>query len=241
MGHLAQSEGFWEDALQYLTRKPIQEFSKRQVIYDFQQRSDRLFLVLGGMVKIARISNEGSDVVARFTVPDSFFGESVLVGERWHAESAVALSHVTAMSWTADEIEAQVERQPRLGLALSQYLTRHCLELQDRIANTATYKTPERVMLALVQLAGLGATMPDGSRRLNSLTHRTIAEYVGTSREIVTTELNRLRRLGMLRYTRTHIDIYAEAIQDALRSQGLGNRGFRHVLVHAAGSHLVGV
>jgi hypothetical protein len=54
-----------------------------------------------------------------------------------------------------------------------------------------------------------------------ALTHHTIAEYVGTSREIVTFQLNRLRRLGMLRYSRKHMDIYVGALQETLRNQGV--------------------
>jgi CRP-like cAMP-binding protein len=77
-------------------------------------------------------------------------------------------------------------------------------------------------MLALVQLAGeLGSPMADGSSRVASLTHHTIAEYVGTSREIVTFQMNRLRRMGLLRYSRKYIDVYVTAIQDELRQQGV--------------------
>jgi CRP-like cAMP-binding protein len=126
------------------------------------------------------------------------------------------------MSWSTAEIEQQIDREPRLGLALSQYMVRQCIELQDRIESMAIYKTPERVMLALVQLADtLGTPMSDGSTRVAALTHHTVAEYVGTSREIVTFQLNRLRRLGMLRYSRKHMDIYAGAIKEALREQGV--------------------
>jgi CRP-like cAMP-binding protein len=126
------------------------------------------------------------------------------------------------MSWTRAEIELQIEREPRLGIALAQYLVRQCIEMQDRIESMAMYKTPERVMLALVQLANsLGAPTADGSVRIASLTHHTIAEFVGTSREIITFQMNRLRRVGMLRYSRKHIDIYIQAMVEALRNQGI--------------------
>ncbi|MBZ5582177.1 MAG: Crp/Fnr family transcriptional regulator [Acidobacteriia bacterium] len=126
------------------------------------------------------------------------------------------------MSWTRAEIEQYIEQEPALGLALSQYVVRLCLDLQDRIESMAVYKTPERVMLAFLQLAEtLGTPMPDGSTRIASLTHHTIAEFVGTSREIVTFQMNRLRRMGMLRYSRRHIDVYERALSDALRQQGI--------------------
>ena len=63
--------------------------------------------------------------------------------------------------------------------------------------------------------------MADGSFRISALTHHTIAEYVGTSREIVTFQMNRLRRMGLLRYSRRHIDIYSQAMVEALRQSGV--------------------
>ena len=113
-----------------------------------------------------------------------------------------------------------IEREPRLGIALSQYLVRQCLELQDRIESMAVHKTPERVMLALLQLASdLGTQAPDGAMRVASLTHHTIAEFVGTSREIVTFQMNRLRRMGLIRYSRKFIDVYSAAMRENLKQQ----------------------
>jgi hypothetical protein len=63
--------------------------------------------------------------------------------------------------------------------------------------------------------------MPDGSIRVAALTHQVISEYVGTSREIVNFELNRLRRLRIMSYTRKFIDIHLPALQDALKYAGV--------------------
>jgi hypothetical protein len=58
-----------------------------------------------------------------------------------------------------------------------------------------------RVMIGLLQLAKImGTPLADGSSRIAGLTHQTIAEYVGTSRELVTRELiyprKRCRKFG---------------------------------------------
>jgi len=225
----------YEDPLTYLPRKPVQEFGKRRVIYDPQQPSDHLYVVILGRVKLTNITDDGSQLVARIVSSEGLFGESSLIGA-CRQECAVALDSVTLMSWSAIEIETQIEREPRLGLALSQYLVRQCIELQDRIESMAVYKTPERVMLALVQLADtLGSPMADGSIRVPALTHHTLAEYVGTSREIVTFQLNRLRRIGMLRYSRKHMDINSQAIQDVLRNQGVDLPHLQSAMLQVAG------
>ena len=217
-----RAAGAAEDPLTYLPRKSVQEFGKRRVIYDSRTPPDCLYLVILGRVNVTLNSEDGCQTIARIVCPEGLFGESALIGSAARQESAVALDDVTLMAWTREEIEAQIEREPRLGIALSQYMVRQCIELQDRIESMAVYKTPERIMLALGQLAtSMGTLMPDGATRIPALTHHTLAEYVGTSREIVTFQLNRLRRKGCLRYTRKFIDVYVPAIDEELRSQGI--------------------
>ena len=77
-------------------------------------------------------------------------------------------------------------------------------------------------MLGLLQLAtDLGTETEDGSTRVAHLTHETIAEFVGTSREIVSCQMNRLRRLGLIRYSRRHLDVYTQAMLDDLKREGM--------------------
>jgi len=210
-----------EDPLTYLPRKAVEQLRKGAVIYCPQQPSERLYLAVAGRVKVSATAEDGREAISRLVSSEGLFGESALVGgQPW--ETAVALDAVTLMSWTRAEIELQVEREPRLGLALAQYLIGQCLALQERLESMSLHKTPARVMIALVRLAmSLGMPGPDGATRLAWLTHRTVAEYVGTSREIVTYQMNRLRRLGHIRYTRRYIDVFTEALVDSLRRQGI--------------------
>lgn len=224
MGRTTELEHAFEDPLTYLPRKPIQEFARRRVIYDPQQPRCGLYLLMLGRVKVTSNAVDGFVTVGRIVCSEGLFGESALIGGETRSESAVTLDDSSIMSWTRAEIEQQIEREPRLGIALSQFLVRQCIELQDRIQSMAMHKTPERVMLALLQLAGsVGTPATDGSTRIGCLTHHTISEYVGTSREIVTFQMNRLRRMGLLRYSRKHIDIYAHSMRQELRAQGIHN------------------
>jgi CRP/FNR family cyclic AMP-dependent transcriptional regulator len=217
-----ETETAAQDPLLYLPRNPTLNVVKSGVIYNAESPAHHLYVVLLGRVKIITSCHEGFESVASFVRTEGIFGESCLVPVPSCTESAEAMDNVTLMAWTRDEIERQIERDPRLGLALSRYVVYKCLELQDRIETMAVYKTPERVMLAMLQLANeLGTVMPDGAMRVNSLTHFLIAEYVGTSREIVTVQMNRLRRLGVLKYSRKHLDIYPQAIQEDLRRNGI--------------------
>jgi CRP-like cAMP-binding protein len=210
-----------EDPLTYLPRKAVRHWGKGTVIYSPEQPSDRLHLAVVGRVKVSSRSEDGRETIWRLISSEGIFGESVLVGGP-SLETALAIDDVTLMSWTRAEIEQQIDREPKLGLALTQYLVGQCVALQERIESMSMYKTPERVMIAMVKLARtLGKAAPDGATRLGWLTHRTIAEYVGTSREIITYQMNRLRRLGHIQYTRRYIDVYTGSLIDSLRQEGI--------------------
>jgi CRP-like cAMP-binding protein len=235
MSQLRETTPPYEDPLLHLQHKPVENFSKGRTIYDYQQPSDNLYAVVSGRVKVTLTSSDGGEAIARMVRAEGLFGESCLSGSRPYNEAAVALDDVTLMAWTSAEIEQQVERNPQLGIALSQYLVAQCIELQDRMENVAVYKIPERVMLALMRLANdLGTPTAEGTVRVPPLTHQAIAEYVGTSREIVTFHMNRMRRMGMLKYSRRHIDVYEQAITEELRRQGVMMPRVARRLVHAA-------
>src|ERR1041385_663153 len=169
MGRNPESALTYEDPLTYLPRKPVQEFAKKRIIYDQHQPSDSLYVVILGRVKITTTAEDGLETIGRIVCSEGLFGEPALIGAQGRPESAVALDNATLMSWTRSEIEQHIEREPRLGIALMQYMVRQCIELQDRIENMAVYKTPERVVLSLVQLAAtLGTSNTDGSTRIAS-------------------------------------------------------------------------
>jgi CRP/FNR family transcriptional regulator len=204
----------------YLPRKPAHEISKGRVIYDETNPPTHLYVVILGRVKVSSTNGEGRQSVSRIVPTEGLFGETCLIGTSRDGESATALDNVMLMGWDREEIEMRVGQEPRLGIALFQHMVHQCLELKDRIESMAVHKTPERVMLGLLQLTtDLGTEAEDGSTRVAHLTHDTIAEFVGTSREIVSCQMNRLRRLGLIRYSRKYLDVYTQAMIEELERQ----------------------
>ena len=64
----------------------------------------------------------------------------------------------------------------------------------------------------------------DGDIGIPPLTHQVLAQYVGTTREIITFQMNQLRQKGLLRYSRKGIQIYPEALREYLPSWGIRPR-----------------
>ena len=134
----------------------------------------------------------------------------------------MALDKVSLMSWTVREIEEQSERQPKLGIALIQMAVQRSMEYQERLQSFALDKTPERFARCLLHFAGRMGPPAGGYTSIPPLTHQVLAGYVGTTREIITLQMNHFRRVGMLRYSRKGIQIHEEALREFLLSRGSG-------------------
>jgi CRP/FNR family transcriptional regulator len=125
----------------------LTEYAKGSVIY-FEECGS-LYLVALGRVKVSRVAAEGYETVVRIVPPEGLFGECSLTNA--HArERAIALDLARVMAWSRAEIEHQIERVPRLGLALLEEFGIATLDVEDRLQAMATRKTPERVMLSLL-------------------------------------------------------------------------------------------
>jgi CRP/FNR family transcriptional regulator len=203
-----------EDPLAHLPCSNIVEYRKGQLIYNQDQPSTNIFLVIDGKVKVSRLAADGHQVVVDIYQPDEFFGESAFLNLPHRAEQASALEDTRLMAWTASEIEDIVMKRPRLAVALLQILTQRTIDFTRRIEGFSVDNISRRLARSLLRFSErLGTQEDDGSVRMAPFTHELLSQYVGTSREIVTHYMNQFRRLGYLRYSRKGITLHRDALR----------------------------
>lgn len=209
-----------EDPLAYLPCSSVLEYKKGQVIYNQTQPSSNLYLVIDGKVRVAHCATDGKQIVVDIYQADEFFGESVFLSLASRSEEARALENTKLMAWSGREVEEITARQPRLAVALLQVMVQRNLGFTQRIESLCVENIGQRVARALLRLADrMGSQESDGSLRMIPLTHELLAQYVGTSREVVTMHMNKLRRQGYVRYSRKTIVLYRDALQEWLRQE----------------------
>ncbi|MGA2148438.1 MAG: Crp/Fnr family transcriptional regulator [Bryobacteraceae bacterium] len=206
-----------EDPLAHLPCSTLLEFRKGQTIYNHDQPSCNLYLVMEGSVKVSRVADDGHQVVVDIYQPNEFFGESALLSLPQRAEQACAMSDAKLMMWTTEEIEDIVVRRPRLAVALLQVLVQRTIDFTHRIESFSSDNIARRLARSLIRFADrLGARDTEGAIQMAPLTHELLSQYVGTSREIVTHYMNQFRKQGYLRYSRRGIVLYRDAMQSWL-------------------------
>jgi CRP/FNR family transcriptional regulator len=207
-----------EDPLAYLPCSSMMEFRKGQTIYNQDQPSTGLHLIIDGTVKVCRTADDGRQVVVDIYQPDEFFGESGLLGQTRGEESAIALKGVRLMTWTTTEIENLAVRRPKLAIALLQLLVQRSMDFGARVESFSADPVQRRLARSLVRFSErFGHAEDDGTTQICAFTHELLSQHVGTSREIVTHFMNQFRREGFLRYSRKNIFIYRDSLKDWLR------------------------
>jgi CRP/FNR family transcriptional regulator len=194
------------------------EYRKGQTIYNQDQPSTSLYLVIDGKVKVVRLADDGHQVVIDIYQPDEFFGESAFLSLPHRSEQATVLEDAKLMAWGTQEIEDIIMKRPRLAVALLQIQVQRTLDLTCRIESFSADNIARRLARSLIRFSErLGTVETDGSVRMSAFTHELLSQYVGTSREIVTHYMNQFRRMGYLQYSRRGIVMYRDAFQEWLR------------------------
>jgi len=197
-----------EDLLAQLPCSSIVAFAKDDVIYHPQKPATSLYLIIGGRVKLSRITNAGRVLIDIYHA-EEFFGEACLLQPECHETEAIAVEDSKVMVWPASELGELISKRGKLGIALSQALAQREMELSRRILSFSADTIECRLARSIIRFSEhLGSPADGGAVSMMPMSHAMLAEYVGTSREIVTHFMNQFRRQGYLLYSRRGIIVY---------------------------------
>ena len=195
------------------------DYERGQTVYCVGDPAEELLLIKRGQVKIVRISGEGQQKILDIYQPGDFFGELCICGGHKRLEQAVALESLSVTSVQVSGILKLLRQKPDMLLDLLQLLCARLGESYNQIATLAFDNIPRRLAREMLRLSHTPDARADenGVHLGVSLSHEELAHLVGTSREMVTTVMNRFRKRGLLDYTRRHILIHPKQLEQFLQ------------------------
>lgn len=158
--------------------------------------------VSAGRVKVYRMSRDGKQQTIALLGPGDAYGEIGIVDTGAQDLYVEALEPTVTCRTTRDAFLRLCSRDPALAIRLAEAMGEKLQEARERIADFAFRDVRGRV-------AHLLLTFLERERRLHAsdspdrivpgLTHRELADMIGTRRESVTLALNALEREGLIR------------------------------------------
>lgn len=175
--------------------------ARGQSAYSPGDRADRVFFVRSGRVKIVRTNASGAEAIVGIRTAGDAFGEFAGIDERVRATSAIAIDAVEADAIPSAAFGAALGRDVALARAFARGVARRLAAAEHELAELMGKSVPGRLVDALGRLAAEhGVPEPAGTVRIGmNLTHKDLADLIGTSRETLTKELNVLADVGLLR------------------------------------------
>jgi CRP/FNR family transcriptional regulator, cyclic AMP receptor protein len=176
-------------------------YPKGSVILFENDPGDSLFVVRAGRVKVVLIGEDGREVILGVLGVSDHFGELSLIDDRPRSAHVIAMEDSHLLVLRREDFRARVEASPKVAWALLAELSRRLRRADDKIGGLVLLDVPGRIARLLVDLADEGG----GQAIEKSLTHQTIAQMIGASRETVSRAMKDFQDAGWITVERRRI------------------------------------
>jgi CRP-like cAMP-binding protein len=179
------------------------EYPKNSVILFEDDPGDALYVVSTGQVKVVLIGEDGREVILSVLTDGDFFGEMSLIDDEPRSAHVIAMKDSHLLVLRREDFQAQLEVQPKIALKLLRVLVQRLRRADEKIGGLVLLDVNGRVARLLLDMADEGG----GPKITRRLTHHTIAQMIGSSRETVSRAMRELVGRGLIEVTRREISI----------------------------------
>ena len=198
-GSIDEGAPLWSLPLQYLKalaeQGTVKAFPKNTIIVSEGDRSDSLFIVQAGKVKVYLADEHGKELLLGTHGPGEYFGEMIL-DEGPRSASVMTMEPSRFSVITTDQFKQFLARHPDIGLELIKSLIHRVRALTKTVGNLGLLDVYGRVARLLLDMA----VEENGKQVIKEhLTQQDMASRVGCSREMISRILKDLRVGGYIK------------------------------------------
>lgn len=200
------------NSLKKTTYKTI-KIAKNANIYITGDKSDLVYIIENGIVKLLFLSPEGKECLLSIHSIGDIFGE--LAGERM--ETAMTMTNSQLKGIPIAEFFEHLGKEDLLK-GFVKYLALRVAQQQQVIASLATVDSEKRLGNTLLQLAkNIGKKYSYGTVLELKLSHEELSKMIGATRPRTSMFMHKFRRLGLITLIEQHyISINEQTLSDYL-------------------------
>ncbi|MCK7615956.1 Crp/Fnr family transcriptional regulator [Roseibium sediminicola] len=190
-------------------------FRKDEEIYVQESVSSKFYVVVSGLVQIAMIREDGTEVILELMGPQTVCGEGAAIDGLPRFSGATALEETELLEFDASQLPQLAAHSPEFVVALLQITALKQRVLAVRLEQLSSREPETRIMEMFARLARIFAeTRCDGKLIVPKLTHEQIAAMTGNTRVTVTRALGRLKERGEIAIVNGRILLMSERFRD---------------------------
>lgn len=180
-------------------RARSQRKARGEFIYMPGDRSDFVYILRQGRVKLSVLSESGKEIAIDIIQPGEIFGEFALVDESPRSNMAQALDDMLMWIFVKRDFTKLLAAQPKLALSYIRLVGDRRRRMEKKLSDITSKAVSARVCELLHELStSAGEIETAASDHLVPLTHHDVASLIGAARQTTTTVLNDLERRGII-------------------------------------------
>ncbi|HCW03228.1 MAG TPA: Crp/Fnr family transcriptional regulator [Clostridium sp.] len=171
-------------------------YKKKEIIYSAGEKSDSLYIVASGKVRIYRLSESGKEQLVRILKAGDFTGELALFNESIHEAYAETMVDTNICMITRKDLQVFLMKYPSISLMILSEFSKRLESSEKQSARFATEKVERRIALFLTE-----CVEDDEETREFQLpmSKKDLASYLGTTPETLSRKLTEFEDLGYIK------------------------------------------
>jgi CRP/FNR family transcriptional regulator, cyclic AMP receptor protein len=182
---------------------------KNEYVYFDKFSHDRLYFLKKGYIKIGFYDEQGNEVVREILKEGDVFGQIGLERYDHEGEFAQAIKgDASICSFTIADFEEILRKRPDLAISFTKLVGLKFKKLQNRLSNIVFKDVRQRLVDFFINFSE--SNNPKAEDKLviqNYMTHADIASLIGSTRQTVTTLINKMEEDGVLQFERKLVTI----------------------------------
>jgi len=184
----------------------IVEYQRSQNIYSQGDRTNNVFYIQKGGIKLSVVNEVGKEAVVAMLRPGNFFGEGGMAGQPVRMGAATAITPTTLLVIEKQEMLRVLHGEHQFSDRFIAYMLERNVRIEEDLIDHLFNSSEKRLARTLLLLARYGKE-DNPQTMLPKISQKTLSEMVGTTRSRVNFFMNKFKKLGFIRYDGgLHID-----------------------------------
>ena len=174
-------------------------FRARQVIYLPGDRSQGVFFLAQGRVKISKVTRDGKELTLAYRIAGDFFGEPCLLEGGPREEMAEAMDSSTTVEVDRELLDQLLRTNGAAAYKFTRALIARRKDLETRVEQLIFKDVGSKLAELLLSLGhDHGIADERGLIVGLKITHQEMANLIGSTRETVSLTLSQFKRKGLI-------------------------------------------
>ena len=176
-------------------KSSIRTFRKNTIVILEDEEAHSVYFILQGSVRVFRENGRGKEITLNELVEGEFFGELAWISKNSRSASVITKQDSKLLIIQAKDFERFYLENPTVSHAIAHKFATQISVLSQHLEAVALDDIRQRVMWALQSYAMLN----EDNKLVTSVTHKELANLIGTSRESVSRAIQELKASGHIK------------------------------------------